>query len=417
MPLLRSRLVQGGLCRHLYPTPPKKIQEEQSVNDVGEPRDVIAASMPLLPRRDKQLGVTIPTRRGRGRRGRAIRLRCLRAPLHRSRPWDNTVLGPPAAAGVLCSSAPDRGATGVGVRGGATARVPALPASSPAAGAGEGQGCLSAHWRPENQRFGGGINPETRLRDDGINQAATSIRRRRRGAAARRPGDTMRYPALAMLLAELGRARGAPLPLAPVVEGVGAAVEGVVPAESPEVDVAVLVGRSPVGQIERPRSSIRRPRAEDGGGGGREVCSVEEPRPSPSSCPSAMGGGGEAEGRRADEGARVGRMAWGGRQAIERPAAAAGARWRGRRTEVHRFRFWMENGGGRAEERERIMAAPSSLCAGSPAQVEGRRWGRRMRRGGGVQRWEGAGGGEGKRGRKFDQKKFFTSFFLGVETR
>jgi hypothetical protein len=268
MPLLRSRLVQGGLCRHLYPTPPKKIQEEQSVNDVGEPRDVIAASMPLLPRRDKQLGVTIPTRRGRGRRGRAIRLRCLRAPLHRSRPWDNTVLGPPAAAGVLCSSAPDRGATGVGVRGGATARVPALPASSPAAGAGEGQGCLSAHWRPENQRFGGGINPETRLRDDGINQAATSIRRRRRGAAARRPGDTMRYPALAMLLAELGRARGAPLPLAPVVEGVGAAVEGVVPAESPEVDVAVLVGRSPVGQIERPRSSIRRPRAEDGGGGG-----------------------------------------------------------------------------------------------------------------------------------------------------
>jgi hypothetical protein len=51
------------------------------------------------------------------------------------------------------------------------------------------------------------------------------------------------------------------------------------------------------------------------------------------------------------------------------------------------------------------------LCAGSPAQVEaavgkaqveGRRRGRRMRRGGGVQRWEGAGGGEGKRGRKFD---------------
>jgi hypothetical protein len=82
----------------------------------------------------------------------------------------------------------------------------------------------------------------------------------------------MRYPALAMLLAELGRARGAPLPLAPVVEGVGAAVEGIVPAESPEVDVAVLVGRSPVGQIERPRSSIRRPRAEDGGGEGGVLC-------------------------------------------------------------------------------------------------------------------------------------------------
>jgi hypothetical protein len=146
-----------------------------------------------------------------------------------------------------------------------------------------------------------------RLRDDGINQAATSIRRRRRGAAARRPGDTTRYPALALLLSEPGRARGAPLPLAPVVEGLGAAVEGVVPAESPEVDVAVLVGRRAVGQIERPRSSIRRPRAEDVWG--REVCSVEEPRPSPPSCPSAMGGEGEAEGRRADEGARVRHMA------------------------------------------------------------------------------------------------------------
>jgi hypothetical protein len=55
------------------------------------------------------------------------------------------------------------------------------------------------------------------------------------------------------------------------------------------------------------------------------------------------------------------------------------------------FRFWMENGGGGAEERERITAAPSLLCAGSPAQVEaaagkaqveGRRHGRRRRRGG-----------------------------------
>jgi hypothetical protein len=189
-----------------------------------------------------------------------------------------------------------------------------------------------------------------------------SIRRRRRGAAARRPRDTTRYPALALLLAEPGRARGAPLPLAPVVEGAGAAVEGVVPAESPEVDVAMLAGRRPVGQIERPRSSIRRPRAEDGWG--REVCTVEEPRPLPPSCPSAMGGGGLAEGRHADEGARVRRMAGGGRQASERQAAAAGARWRGRRTEVHRFRVWMENGGGGAEERERITGRRRTRGAG-----------------------------------------------------
>jgi hypothetical protein len=41
----------------------------------------------------------------------------------------------------------------------------------------------------------------------------------------------------------------------------------------PEVDVVVLAGRRLVGQIKCPRSSIRRPRAEDGG---REVCVVPE---------------------------------------------------------------------------------------------------------------------------------------------
>jgi hypothetical protein len=73
----------------------------------------------------------------------------------------------------------------------------------------------------------------------------------------------------------------------------------------------VLAGRRLVGQIERPRSSIRRPRAEDGG---REVCAVEEPRPPPPLFSSAMGGRGEAEGGRADVGARVGDAARGGRQ-------------------------------------------------------------------------------------------------------
>jgi hypothetical protein len=92
MPLLRSRLAQGGLHRHLCPTlpyTPKKIQEEQSVNDVGEPRvGVVAASM-LPPCRSFRARTynwasQSPTRTGRGRTGRAIRLHAL---------------GPPAAAG------------------------------------------------------------------------------------------------------------------------------------------------------------------------------------------------------------------------------------------------------------------------------------------------------------------------------
>jgi hypothetical protein len=91
-----------------------------------------------------------------------------RSSAHRSRPRDNTALGPPAAAGVLCSSAPDRGATGVGARGGGIARVHALPAGSLAAGAGDGQGYIAAHWQPENQRFGGGdVDPETSERCGG----------------------------------------------------------------------------------------------------------------------------------------------------------------------------------------------------------------------------------------------------------
>jgi hypothetical protein len=71
--------------------------------------------------------------------------------------------------------------------------------------------------------------------------------------------------------------------------------------------VAALAGRRPMGQIEHRRSLIRRPRAGDGW---REACAVEEPLPPLPSCPSAMGGGGEvaeAEGGRADEGARGGR--------------------------------------------------------------------------------------------------------------
>jgi hypothetical protein len=79
---------------------------------------------------------------------------------------------------------------------------------------------------------------------------------------------------------------------------------------APEVDVVVLAGRRLVGQIERPRSSFRRPRAEDGG---REVCAVEEPRPPPPLFSSAMGGRGEAESGRADVGARVGDAARGER--------------------------------------------------------------------------------------------------------
>jgi hypothetical protein len=72
--------------------------------------------------------------------------------------------------------------------------------------------------------------------------------------------------------------------------------------------VVALAGRRPVGQIERRRSSIRRPRAGDRG---REACAVEEPRTPLPSCPSAMGGRckvaeTEAEGGRADEGARDG---------------------------------------------------------------------------------------------------------------
>jgi hypothetical protein len=125
MPLLRSRLAQGGLRRHLCPTlpyTPKKIQEEQSVNDVGEPRDgVVAASMPLLPCRDVQLGVSIPDEK---------RERPNRKGHQTPRPWssrcrrvlsfapDRGVLCSFAAdRGVLCSFAPDRGAADGGVRG------------------------------------------------------------------------------------------------------------------------------------------------------------------------------------------------------------------------------------------------------------------------------------------------------------
>jgi hypothetical protein len=59
------------------------------------------------------------------------------------------------------------------------------PRTSSAAGAREGQGCLAAQWRSENQQFGGGIDLKMRLRDGGgdVDPEAPVRPRRRRERA------------------------------------------------------------------------------------------------------------------------------------------------------------------------------------------------------------------------------------------